>query len=707
MRTKLLFIALFALAAAAVAETPTVSYKSLQYPPLNRIKAPQPLRYELPNGMVVYLLEDHELPKIGLHVFVRAGSRWEPAAKAGLASITGTVMRTGGSLTENGDQLDEELDRLGASVETSIGQDSGSASATLLKEDLDRCLAILADILQHPAFPQDKIDLARIAERDAIARRNDDPSAIAFREFNRVLYGKDSPYARLAEYATIDAITRDDLVAFHKRFFQPENVILGVEGDFDSAAMRARIEKAFGGWARGGAPKPVPPAVDEAARSRAGLYSIDKDDMQQSWVLMGMLGGRRDDPDYCALQVMNEILGGGFVSRLFVNVRSAQGLAYAVFSNASSGWDRPGTFLAGGSTKSETTLKIYGAIRDQIERLAAGGATPDELARAKDGILKGMAFDFDSTAKILGRLMNYEYYGYPRDFLQRYRAGIESVTLSQVAQAAAKYLKPAQFAVVIAGNEKAYDGPLASLGPVSPIDISIPLPKQEALVAATPDTFAKGRALLVAVRAAMGGTALMKVKEITVSADALMATPQGQVTLKTESTTNLSGKLLNKVLSPAGDMNIGYDGKTGWMSLQGQTQLAPAEQTAQLRASVLLQTLALLQAFEQPAYSVQALGPAAFEGAQTQVVAISNPAAGLTVKLYIDPATDLVVGKSYSDAMGAPGPTVEVYSSYHDVKGIKVPFKTVVKQGDRVGAELTVTGVQVNPGIPEAWYRKP
>jgi zinc protease len=213
-RTSLSVICLsaaLALGGVAHAARPA-SYKELKYPPIHDIKVPDATRFELPNGMVVFLIEDHELPKANIHVTVRAGSRWDPASKAGLAAIMGTVMRTGGSVTRSGDQLDEELDRLGASIETGMNQDSGGAFASLLKEDLDRGIDIVADIIQHPAFPQDKLDLAKIEQRDAIARRNDNPNGIAFREFAKLLYGKDSPYARQTEYATIEAITRDDLI---------------------------------------------------------------------------------------------------------------------------------------------------------------------------------------------------------------------------------------------------------------------------------------------------------------------------------------------------------------------------------------------------------------------------------------------------------------------------------------------------------------
>jgi len=461
--------------AAALAQIPK-SYKELKYPPLNRITPPEPARFELANGMAIYLIEDHELPTISAAALIRVGSRWEPAGKAGLATIAGSVMRTGGSQKFPGDRLDEELDRLGATVETSIGEDSGRAVISVLKEDIERGLIILADILQHPAFPEDKIELAKIQQRDRIARRNDNPNAIVFREFRRIIYGKDSPYARQPEYDTINSITRQDLIEFHREFFQPESVILAVWGDFATARMRALIEKAFGDWPRGGRPKPPVPPVEPGARNRAGIYQIVKEDMPNSWVAMGFLAGRRDDPDYFALEVMNEILGGGFASRLFNKVRTEQGLAYTVGSSWQAGWDRPGIFTAVGSTKTETTVTILQSMRNEIERMAQSGVTEEELARAKDSILKGFAFEFDSTAKIAQRLVTYEYYGYPRDYLQRYRDNIEKVTKEDVARVARQYLKPDQLAILVLGKEKGFEPPLSTLGKVTPVDIRIPPP---------------------------------------------------------------------------------------------------------------------------------------------------------------------------------------------------------------------------------------
>ena len=241
--------------------------------------------------------------------------------------------------------------------------------------------------------------------------------------------------------------------------------------------MKPRLEKVLGAWPKGGHPKPPVPEVDPDWAKRAGLYQINKDDVNQSRVIMGQLDGRRDNPDYYALDLMNQILGEGFASRLFSRVRSAQGLAYEVGSSWNAGWDRPGVFAAAGSTKSETTTKILASMKNEISSFIAGGVTDEELQRVKDSTLKGFAFEFDSTGKIVERLMRYEYYGYPSDYLTRYQENIGKVTREDVGRVAKQYLKPEQFIVVVLGNTKDFDQPLSALGPVKNVDITIPKPK--------------------------------------------------------------------------------------------------------------------------------------------------------------------------------------------------------------------------------------
>lgn len=459
---------------AETAKPPAVHRQDITYPPLHPIKVPVPERYTLENGLVVYLLEDAQLPLVNAAVIVRAGSRWEPVDKAGLAGMVGTVMRSGGTPGHPGDQLDDQLDRMGAAVETGVAQSAGSASLSVLKEDTDVGFAILADLLRNPGFPEDKIELEKISARDAIARRNDEPEGIANREFGRLLLGKQSAYGHQPELKTINAITRADCVEFHRRYFQPENTMLGVWGAFKSGEMKALIKKSFGDWAKGGQTRPVIPAIDGEAARTAGLFFIPKDDVNQSWVRMGHLGGRLDDPDYFALEVMNNILGGSSSSRLFSKVRTDMGLAYSVGSSWSVGYDHPGLFLAAGSTKSQSTVQFLEAVRREVAQITAAEVSADELQRAKDSILKGFAFEFDAVGKIVTRLMRYEYFGYPADFLQKFQEHIGQVTREDVLRVAKKHLKPEGVAIVVLGQAKDFDQPLEKIGKVTEIDISIP-----------------------------------------------------------------------------------------------------------------------------------------------------------------------------------------------------------------------------------------
>lgn len=456
------------------------NYKEIKRPALNPIQVRQPERFVMKNGLTVYLLEDHELPLVELGMRIYTGSRWEPVEKAGLAGIVAEVIRSGGSEKFPGDALDDELDQSATSVELGIGQNEGVASVNALKENFGRGLEILSDLLQNPAFPQEKIDLCKQELAGGITRRNDNASAICAREFMSLLRGKGSPYAHPVEFATLAAISREDVVAFHKQFFQPQNMILGICGDFDSAAMKGELEKYFGSWAKGTAPRPTPPAQDLKAAATHGIFLVEKTDVEQSFIRMGHMGGKESDPDYYALILMNDILGGGLSSRLFCNVRSDKGLAYSVGSDWGAGMDVEGTFQASGSTKLASTGEFIKAVRGEIVRMTEGGVTQEELDRSKNSALNGFVFEFDSTDKIINRLMTYEYYGYPADTLEHFQENIAKVTREDILAAAQKHLHPDQLAILVVGNPEKFDVSLDQWGPVTPIDISIPgIPTQQ------------------------------------------------------------------------------------------------------------------------------------------------------------------------------------------------------------------------------------
>jgi zinc protease len=455
---------------------PARHYTELTFPPLPEVEIPEYSRYTLENGMVVYLMEDHELPLVSGTVLVKTGERMEPAEQTGLAGITAEVMRSGGTRQHSADELNQLLEQRAASVEAGMSTAFGSVSFNALSQDLDLVLDLFAEVIQDPLFPQEKLDLANVQRQGAIARRNDNPNDIAGRELQKLIYGKSSPYARTVEYATLANIARLDLVNFYQRFYRPDQMILGIAGDFDSTQMRSLIKQKFGSWRPSGAAQP--PAIPAVEPTRpGGIFLVDQPQLTQSYIQMGHLGGQLDNPDVFSLYVMNGVLNG-FGGRLFNEVRSRQGLAYVVYAAWSPQYDYPGKFIAAGQTQSATTVPFIQAVQQELKQLQTTPITATELAYAKDSILNSFVFNFQQPEQTLSRLMRYEYFGYPLDFLFRYQRGVKATTIADVQRVAQTYLKPEDTITLVVGNAKAIQPPLTALQqPVTPVDITIPPPQ--------------------------------------------------------------------------------------------------------------------------------------------------------------------------------------------------------------------------------------
>jgi zinc protease len=448
-------------------------WQAIPRPPLRNFTPQEPRRVELPNGLVLLLQEDHELPLVEGFARVRGGSWHEPASKAGLVTLYGEAWRTGGTRTRTGDELDDFLEARAATVETGSGGDSTGISFSCLKENLDEVFAVFVDLLRNPAFREDKVELAKIQLSTLISRRNDDAASIASREAQKLAYGPTSPYARVPEYATVAAVTRDDLLAWHSARVHPNNILLGISGDFDAAAMETRIRQAFGAWPRGPAAPSEKIPIPEAP---AGLYFVAKDDVNQSYIRMVHLGTRRDNPDFYALEVMNEIFGNGMGSRLFANLRTRQGLAYSVRGGVGVAYDHPGVALLAMGTKSRSTAAGIAGLLAELDDLQKSPPTPEEVRAAKESLLNSFIFRFDSKVKILRERLRLEFYGYPPDLLARYRASIERVTAEDVLRVARKYFRKDQLRILVVGKAADFDKPLSTFGPVTPVDITIPPP---------------------------------------------------------------------------------------------------------------------------------------------------------------------------------------------------------------------------------------
>ena len=320
---------------------------------------------------------------------------------------------------------------------------------------------MVRDYLTSAEFRQDKLDLAKTQLRSAIARRNDDAGGIASREFQSTVYGRGTPFGWNIDYEHVDAIQRDDLVKFYQRYYFPSNLILAVYGDFTAQQMKTQLENLLGSW------KVEQPAVPRFPKFTGmpvpGIYVGEKTDVTQTFFEIGHVGGLLSDKDYPALQVTADILGGGFSSRLMRKVRTDLGYAYSIGASWGAGYLNPGLFDISGSTKSGSTADTIEVIEKELGRLRTDEVTDLELRTAKDTVLNGFVFFFDTPAKTLNRLVTYDYFGYPRDFIFQYRKAIDSVTKADVLRVAKEYMKPENLTIVAVGNPKEFGRPLTSL----------------------------------------------------------------------------------------------------------------------------------------------------------------------------------------------------------------------------------------------------
>ena len=678
-------------------------WKQIQAPPLHAFHPQQPRRLELANGMVIFLQEDHELPLIRGTAQIRGGSRDEAAEKVGLAQIYGEVWRTGGTKSKTGDELDDYLEARAAKVETSGGVDSTTVTWDCLKDNFDDVFKVFVEVLREPAFREDKLPLAKNQLSTAISRRNDEPSGIASREAAKLVYGADSPYARVPEYATVAAVTRDDLASWHQQYVHPNNIILGVVGDFDSKAMEARLHEAFDAWPKG----PAAPKKQVSFKGpKPGIYFVSKDDVTASTVRMVDLGTTRDNPDYYAIEVFNQFFGGSFASRLFSNIRSKKGLAYSVGGGVGTEYDHPGMLRLYLGTKSHTTAAAIDAFHAELDALKTNPATPEELTRAKEAILNSFVFRFDTKEKVLGERMAYEFYGYPADFLERYRAGIEKVTREDVARVAQKYVHKDRLAVLVVGKAADFDKPLSTFGPVTNIDITIPLPGGAPTKHAGVSN-AEGKALLARVIQAMGGAdKLRSVRALRTKNTIDDKTSQGEFTIGMETISVFPDQSWTKLATPMGEMTIVATPKTAFMLAPQGTRDLPASQKEESIKEMRRDCILVAQHADDPQYSFTASGTAKIGEVDAQILDVN--ADGDEFRWFIDPQTGRVLRMSANVVdMEGPAEQVRDFSEWKEFGGIPFGTKVKITRNGQDGGSMNVEEIEINPTVDPKLFEKP
>lgn len=709
MRNKLTLAIVLAAATALVSIgiATAVNVNKLTYPPLGKIEIPKVERVELANGMILMLVEDHELPLVNFRALVRAGEVFGTGGNAALANVFDEVQRTGGTEKMTGDEIDQVLESIGASVETSLGTSSGSVTAQFLGDQIDTVLPIFADILMHPRFRQEKIDLAKTQLRSVVARRNDDSFGIMQREFGKLLYGADSPYASQMEYSDLKALKRQELLSFHSRYYHPNGIILGIWGDFNTDAMRSKVTNAFSSWQRSAIDYPPLPEIDESVAGSVNY--IEKTDIEQALVLFGHLSVRWDNPDLPKIQIMNSILGSGFTSRIFRIIRTEKGLAYAAGGRISPAFDHPGTFFSFCSTKFATTHEALTAMQDVIKDFREGGVTEEELTVAKDHYLNSFAFQFDSTGEVLGRLMTYEYYGYPADFLQNFRKGVDAVTQADILEVARKYIHPDDMIILVIGDDSRFDAPLTDLGQIAEIDISIPEPRSDEVIAlATPEALARGRQLTDKTIGKLGGPGpFAKVKTLVLNSSITMMLPQGEMEISGVQTMILPDRMYLEIKAPFGKVIQVLNGETGWTSTPQGVSSLPAQQAEMMGREARFQWIPLFQKLASDEVELQSLGSIQFEERKAEDIYLTF-SDGTTAHLYIDAADFTPLGiRRMGSTMQGPAEILQLLSDFREVGQVMMPFSIKVETDGKVIQEVQISEILLNTSIDESIFVMP
>ena len=683
----------------------------LKYPKLNKLEIPDVQRNTLDNGMRLYMVEDHQLPVYHMSVRINVGDYLDPADKVGMVGMMGEVLRTGGTAKWTGDEIDELLEGIGGFIETSSNTRTCGVTVNVLSDYTDLGLDILAQILRHPAFDEDKIDLARVNERSSISRRNDDPFTLAIREFSNVIYGPESPYARYPEYATVDAVTRDDLVEFHDKYFRPENIQVAIWGDFEPDKIVAKMTELFGDWPKGTAPVPPPPEVTYDYKQQ--VYFAEKSDINQAQILMGHIGGKVTDPDYAARIVMNTIMGVGFGSRMVDNVRSKEGLAYSAFSSYTAQIDRPGIFFNFAATKSETVGKAITEMVNVIKSMQTDPPTPDELAQGKDSYLNSFVFNFDTRSEVVNRMMNYDYYGLPEDFLQQTKEQVEKVTADDVVAAAKKNLHPDELRFMVVGKGEDFDTSLADLGfgPVDTVDITIPSGEVKRELAMTPENLEKGSKLLHAAAASLGGIENFKKINTVKEKGKFTLIMQGQeLPLDFESARQLPDKVRTVVSFMGRQMYDIWNGSSGWKTdqMSGNIVAKSEDDLAKDRMENMRDFVVIFSQLDDPEFKAVYDGSGQVRGHKVEYVVLLDKSGETICRMAIDAESGRPVSTGYwGEAPTGEGNLEVFYADWKPINGVEFPMTLErTMEGDKIGT-TSFTQIEVNADVAESAFSQP
>jgi len=690
--TTILLVFLFFIGSGIEAKSKKKPVDKIKFPEINKFQLPEIQKATTTNGIKIRLIKTGKLPLVDIRILIRGGDVYDPADKVGLAELTAQLLRIGGTREMKGDDVDQFLDSNGITIGINSADDYYTVNLSCLHDNLDKAILILSKMFRQPAFDPEKLEELKTKGASVVSRRNDEPSPINSREFNKLIYGAKSPFAAVLEYEHLDNISGNDIARIHKMFFAPSNILVGITGPVEISKVKAIFEKYFGKWNNPPAIPPYPSA--KVIQHDFKVAFAEKSTLTQSYLSIGHLGVKENLAERGKIMVFNSIFSQGFASRLMRRVRVKMGLTYGIGGGVITEYLYPGKTYFSTFTKSKSTLKAIKAIFDEINIIRKEKVTPVELKSAKDYFINSFVFKYSSPDRIMNSELAREFYNLPEGYSQKLIEDIKKVNADDVFEVSQRYLDPEKMIVFILGKEKDLDGKLKELGKVKKIDISIPPPTmKEKIPAPTAETLSKGKALITKLsqKAYRGYRGL---KSLEIKAERKISMQGRTIPLNTTSTVLYPDKSYTEISVMGMKMEYIINGNQGLSKQMGNVKPVPEKDIKEGRFSDLYQILKV-----KKNYQFQYLKEETVEGKTYDVIYIFDQDKNW-VKLFVNQKSQMIeIEEKISKMPGASGIAREIKSDFKKVSGIPFAFKSKTYVKDKVVSEVTVKQIKVNPQV--------
>ena len=688
----------------------------------------------LANGLQVIAVSHHEQPAVSLRLIVRAGGAHDPSNRPGVAYLAASLLDQG-TTTKNAEQIATTIDSIGGAIGSGAGSDWSFITAAVMKDSLPVALDLVSDLAQHPAFANEEIERQRQQILSGLKVSYDDPDYLAGVVFDRLVYGF-HPYGKpdSGTPASIGALSRDDLLAFHKRWFGANNAILAIVGDVTAEAAFAGAERAFGSWNRVELPQTK---TDEPPPSARRVVIIDRPGAVQTEIRVGNIALPRRHPDYLALDIAIKILGGEGGNRLHRVLRSERGLTYGASADLHALRDT-GDIVAETDTRSETTGEALRLIVDEIVRLQRQRVQHRELSDAQEYLTGSFPLTIETPSAIALQVLQAVFYGLDLNELQTYRERVSMVSVDDIQRVAQQYLRPDRLAIVLVGDASVFAKQLAGVGfdrveriPISELDLSSPdlrrapatapgrmEPIASDVAGASPsrrddvqkkNDVTDARELVARAVAAKGGVDLLRsIRTIRVTSTATVDAGGARTTLPSTTLIRYPGAFRIDADTPAGRLVQVFNAGKYWVQDPRGVRDATDAMAHQIRGSVQRDLVPLLLALADGKLAARRLADVVEKDRAMPVLEVALPGAP-PLRLVLDPATALILKAQYrlSEPPAKDVAVEELYSDYRDVRGLKVAFKAQLRREGAPGIERTVRTFEFNVPLDSTLFSKP